>query len=281
MRRRLSFLLFVALAVAALHARPSAAAGLEELTVYPFVQYFTWEEFDRGGQRLLKESGPQYGAGTHVRVDLVGQQLYLQAKAELFGGEVNYDGMTQTNPQNPAVSEIPVNTDVTYFGTRLEADVAPHFGSGHAGFEPFAGLGYRWWLRDLQDSVAADRNGHLVGVGGYTEEWQTLYTKLGLRAFVAPEGNVRFFAEGGAKYPLLVENRVDFSDSGKLTLKPGKEWTPFAEVGARFNRFRASFYYEGFRYSESPPVSIGGGVYVVQPKTDSDIFGVTFGWCFR
>ena len=262
-------------------ASSAAGAGLEELSLYPFVQHFSWQEYRNDGSRLLRESGPQFGVGSRARIDLHGGRLMLQAKGELFGGEVGYDGSTQPAPQKPAVSEIPAKTDVVYFGTTLESDIGWRTEGKGASVEPFAGIGYRWWLRDLQDSVGTDRTGNQVQLGGYSERWQSIYSRLGLRAGYAVNDRLRLFAEGGGKYPFLNENRADFPGVGKVLIKPGKEWSGFAEIGARFDRFRASLYYEGFRFSKSPQVDIGDGQSLAQPKSDSDIFGVTLGWCFR
>lgn len=264
---------------------PASASRLEEFVLYPFVEYFNWKEFGSQGDRLLEESGPLFGVGTLLRVDLRDEMLMLQAKGELFGGNVDYDGQTQYNPIDPAVSEIPVNTDVDYFGTKLEGDLGLRLGRGKGNVEPFIGLGYRYWVRDLNDSVATDRNGDLVGVGGYTERWQSLYTRWGLRGAYAFDDNFKLFAEVGGKYPIYNENSVDYFADEDVTIKPGKQFSPFAEAGFRIDRFRASIFYEGFRFSSSPLVFAGfdgsDPVYLSQPKSESEIIGITLGWCFK
>lgn len=260
---------------------PASASRLEEFVLYPFIEYFNWEEFDSQGNRLLEESGPLFGVGTLLRVDLRDGRLMLQAKGELFGGNVDYDGQTQNDPDDPAVSEIPVHTDVDYFGTRIEGDLGLRFGEHKGNFEPFIGLGYRYWIRDLNDSVAIDRNGSPVGVGGYTEEWQSLYTRFGLRGAYAIDEDFRFFAEAGGKYPIYNENTVDYFSDDDVTIKPGEQFSPFAEVGFRLDRFRMSVFYEGFKFSESPLVHAGGNVFLLQPESKSEIIGITLGYCFK
>jgi hypothetical protein len=61
-----------------------------------------------------------------------------------------------------------------------------------------------------------------------------------------------------------------------VTVKPGGRWSAFAELGAQYKWFRPSVFYEGFRYSDSPPSK---GLF--QPKSDSDIIGVNLGFAFR
>ena len=251
--------------------------GVEELTVYPSFQYFTWKEFN-GGTRLLKEDGFLYGAGAAIRVDLLKTEtgsLMLKGKAELFGGVVDYDGQTQ--PPNP----FPVKTDVTYIGARGETDLGWRFPVQDVSIEPFAGIGYRWWLRDLHDTTAFDPGqGRNVSVGGYTEYWQTIYARLGAHLDYTLSDSLKLFWEAGAKYPFYNANTVKIVNAGEKTIRPGNAWSAFAEVGARYKRFRPAVFYEGFRYSQSPLVPIGGNSAIFQPESESDIIGISLGWAF-
>lgn len=243
---------------------------VEEWTIlFPSIQYFTWEEFS-ADSRILKEEGPLVGLGGSVRLNLYDEKVMLKAKAELFGGDVYYDGQTQNG--------IPVKTDVIYFGTKLESDLGWRFNLGKVSLEPFAGLGYRWWLRALQDSVTDDGNG--TPVSGTDERWQSFYSRLGGRATWSLTKEFAMFAEGGGKYPFYNENRADSPAGGKVTVKPGKEWSAFAEIGLTYKRFRPSIFYEGFRFSRSDLVRIGSNLAVFQPKSDSDIFGINLNWVF-
>jgi len=278
----ISLTLFASLMLLLCSPLPAAASRLEEFVLYPFVQHFNWEEFDSQGGRILEESGPLFGVGTLLRIDLHEGLLMLQAKGELFGGNVDYEGQTQFDPDDPAVSEIPVNTDVDYFGTRIEGDFGLRLGGEAKGsIEPFVGLGYRYWIRDLNDSVAVDRNGDLVGVGGYTEEWQSLYTRWGMRGAYAFDEDFKLFAEVGGKYPLYNENRVDYFSENDVTIKPGEQFSSFAEAGFRLDRFRATVFYEGFKFKRSPLVHAGGGDFLLQPESKSEIIGISLGYCFQ
>jgi hypothetical protein len=285
-------LLAVLLVLAASPVFAGQTGQVEEWALYPFVQYFTWEEF-RDGARILKEKGLLVGAGGTVRLDLYDRQLMLKAKGELFGGNVGYDGHTQQSflpPPNPPntpdpTSERPVKTDVIYFGIKAEADMGWRFPLTHGSFEPFAGLGYRWWLRSLQESTTLDANGVPLQVGGYPEYWQSLYARLGTRAGWSFGGDLTLFAEAGMKYPLYNENLADFPGTGRVAIKPGQAWSAFAEISATHKRFRPSIFYEGFRFSPSSTVRAfstieNSFILVNQPKSDSDIFGINLGWVF-
>jgi hypothetical protein len=282
---RIVGILVVCLALLAPPVFAGQYGGVEEWYLYPSVQYFTWKEFS-GGQRLVKEEGPLFGIGGGVRFDLYRKSLLLKVNGEMFGGEVDYDGQTQPLPPLPGPtpnpqSARPVNTDVVYFGTKLESDIGWRMATPAGSFEPFAGLGYRWWLRALQDSTAIDANGNPFPVGGYTEWWHSVYTRLGLRWDCKAGGDLTLFAEGGGKYPFLNRNIADFPGAGDVTVKPEPRWSGFAEVGARYGRFRPVLFYEGFRFGQSPVVPIGGGVGLLQPQSDSDIFGINLGWAFK
>jgi len=255
--------------------------GVEEWCLYPSLQYFSWEEY-YGGNRLLKEEGPLFGFGGGVRFDLYRKSLMLKVQGEMFGGDVHYRGQTQENA-NPALSARPVSTSVVYFGTKAETDVGWRMPLADGSVEPFAGMGHRWWIRSLQGTTAIDANGNLFPVGGYTELWQTLYARIGMRGSYSPDRNLdlAFFAEAGGKYPFLNRNNSDFPGAGNVTLEPEPRWSMFAEIGACYGKLRTALFYEGFRFGQSPLVPIGGGGALLQPKTDADVFGLTVGWAFK
>lgn len=261
-------------------AFPAGAEGpngkMKELYVYPSFQYFTWEEHV-GGERILKEKGPMFGAGAAVLLESPklrgGSTLTFKAKAELFGSEVDYDGTAQ----NLLTGEtFPASTDVTYFGTKGEIDVGWRHTSGCFYLEPFAGAGIRWWIRDLHDTTAVNNSGNTVQVTGGEEYWLSAYARTGLRGGYQQGKDMKFFAEAGAKYPFHNENTSESPFGGDLTLEPKADWSAFAEIGMQYKWFRPSIFYEGFRYRDSAPV---GGFY--QPRSDSDIFGLNLGFAFR
>ncbi len=252
---------------------------VEEWSIlFPSFQYFTWEEFKPTGPRILKEEGLLVGAGGTARLNLYDKKLMLKLKGELFGGDVHYNGHTQADP-NPAISERPVKTSVIYFGTKVESDVGWRSLAGPVAIEPFAGLGYRWWLRALQETTALDTGGNSFPVGAATEFWMSFYSRLGGRATWNIAKDFTLFAEGGGKYPFYNENRAD-SVGGRVTVKPGSEWSAFGEIGVTYKRFRPTLYYEGFRFSQSNVVPIGNNTGVLQPKSESDIFGINLNWVF-
>lgn len=266
-------------------ASPAAAAGLEQLSVYPTFQYFTWKEFDSTGSRLLKEDGPLFGAGVSADIDLHDRFLFLRGRGELFGGQVDYDG--QTSSANPQFNGLPVKTDVNYFGGKLESDFSWRLAGPAGHLEPFAGLGYRHWLRNIEASSTQTRDvpPQTVQTGELTEEWLSLYTRLGMRGTCRVSDAISLSLEAGAKYPFLNRNFAEVYGQD-ITLKPRGDWSAFAELSARFGMFRPAVYYEGMRFDRSSVVRVlnpSTGVLdgFVQPRSEADIFGISLNFMLR
>jgi hypothetical protein len=251
-----------------LTAAPSFAG---EANVYVAVEQFVWKEFNNDGSQLLKESGPRYGVGFTYNFEFRDHHLILKPRVEIIGGVVDYDGATQAG--------VPVKTDTTYFGGKLEVDLGWRFGSlQKTAIEPFGGIGLRGWYRDIKDATAS--NG--TPAYGYTEEWYTIYLRAGLRGDIALGEAIRLFAEAGGKLPVNNENTAHFSDAGlgpDVTLKPGNEPSLFAEAGIKYKFFKTSIYYDSMRFSKSD-VAYSGGVGFYQPKSQADMYGIRLGASF-
>ena len=250
-------------------ALPASAVPLDELTPYLSGNYFTWREFS-GGRRILKESGPLFAGGVLVGV-VTPSSLTLRFREEISGGFVDYDGETQ--------DQVPLKTEVSYLGTRQELDLGYRYAADYWRLEPFGGVGYRWWLRGLQDSTSAAG----APVSGYTEYWRTGYLRLGAHAGYRPDSGVSLFAEGGARYPFYAANSADPFGTGSNTFRPGGNWSGFAETGVSYRRLRLAFSYEGFRFSPSSSVLVvhnGVTERLFQPESASDLFGLSLGWSF-
>jgi hypothetical protein len=251
----------------------SSAFSFEaEHDVYGQVQSFTWKEFDNG-ERLLEESGPLYAIGYTGKL-LFSDIVTLKPRVEVFGGEVDYDGQAC----NVLTGEcFPVESDTYYLGFKTEVDVGLRFmASEKVSVEPIAGLGYRWWQREIEDTDRAR---------GATEIWRVSYWRLGLRGDYRPNENLKTFAEATVKLP--ISNKETAEDVGcflgscqDVDLEPGKETSYYAEAGVKYMMFKAVIFYEGLRFSESDAEPIGGGFAVLQPESEADIYGINLGWSF-
>ncbi|WP_306537450.1 hypothetical protein [Geobacter sp.] len=274
----MSHLFAISMLAALLMASPCLAEGLEEISAYGYGGYFSWKEYDDSGSRLLKESGPIFGAGAAARVDLHQRSLILHGKAELFGTVVNYEGQTQSDDRD--FNNRPVDSDTRYFGAKFEGDLGWRFAFDGGSLEPFFGLGYRTWIRDIDNSSATTEAGMRFPVGGATEYWDTIYTRYGLKGEVPMGNETALFLEAGAKYPLYNRNEAKDTSVGDVTIEPRSDWSAFAELGLRHKAFRPSIFYEGFRFKRSHNEQKAGYL-IWQPKSESDIVGISFAYIFR
>ena len=271
---------FLALTVLAtlIMASPCLAAGFEDISVYGYGGYFSWKEYNDGGSRIVKESGPIFGAGTAARVDLLQKSLILHGKAELFGTVVDYSGQTQSSVRE--FDERPVDSDTRYFGGKIEGDLGWRYSFDGGSLEPFFGIGYRTWLRDIDSSTSTTEAGTRFPVSGATEYWDTIYTRYGLKGEVSVGTDTSLFLEAGAKYPLYTRNEAEDTSAGDVTIEPRSDWSAFAELGLRHKAFRPAIFYEGFRFKRSRNEEQAGYL-IWQPRSESDIVGISFAYSFR
>lgn len=246
---------------------PAAFAG--EMDVYLKVDDYTWSEY-QNGLRLLRETGILVGPGFSYWKEF-SNHMTLKPLAELFVGNVDYDGATQSGS--------PVKTKVMYVGVKMQCDAGRKFSIGKMSFiEPFGGLGIRSWSRDIQDSTTSSGTVAL----GYTEDWITAYARFGLRGVIPVSENTRFFAEGGVKLPFYNRNSVYLNsgnNSPDFTLYPGLQSSWFSEAGMMMHHFKASVFYDSLRFSQSPKVNTSTGSFY-QPSSSADLLGVKLGASF-
>jgi len=244
-----------------LPATPAAAESGVSLSA----ESFTWKEFINDRQEV-KESGILYGVGYAYEREF-DSHVTLRPAAEVFFGRVDYDGHTMAGE--------PATTSVDYWGVKLQGEVGRRYRPGEGFYtEPFAGLGFRAWLRDIKNGSTASG----TGTTGYTEEWITLHARLGLRTGVDFSGTSAWFAEAGVKLPLYNQNTAYLSSAGvgpDVTMHPGRRSSLFAETGVKIARFKASLFYDGLRFSAS---DVSSGYY--QPKSTEDVYGIKAGLVF-
>ena len=246
-----------------LFCEPAVVAAANESDIYLTIENFEWKEFNASGSQLLKESGPIYGIGISTRSENA-NFITTKLKGELFSGSIDYDGQTQAGTS--------VKTDTDYYGFKIEGDIGKRYiVSEKSSLEPFAGLGYRWWSRDLITTSAAI---------GYEERWYSIYGRLGIRGDHIVSDQLKIFVEAGVKLPMYTENEADLTVLGlqKVTLEPGNEPSAFAETGLRWNRLKITLYYEGMRFSQSELDNRYRAF--IQPESQADMYGVKIGMSY-
>jgi len=241
-------------------------AEIENCRVSPYlhVEQFKWEESIPAGD--VEESGPLFGLGAELQMDLPAEDLLLNGKGEFFFGETGYDGVVLDIEGNYLRS---LDTDVEYKGITLEADVAYRLDlENELSINPFGGLGIKRWDRDIGSEY------------GYDESWLSLYLILGVAASRPLNSSTECFGSFALRYPL--HNKVDYdgipvpADSVDASVNPGEALSFRIDAGANMNRFRVplriTVFYETLDFSKS---STDAGYY--QPASEAAIMGLTAG----
>lgn len=239
-----------------------------EYWLYVPVEEFSWKEYGVAGENLLKENGTRFGLGLDYRYRALKGKMPLRFRGEFVYGDVDYDGHTQ--------SGIPSETNSTYLSWKVEGDAAWRFWFDRVVVDPMLGFGYRAWSRDINDGgVINPATGRGGAVLGYTEDWEVIYGYTGLRLETNRWMNDKwgFFGEVSAKFPVSVKNTVD--EFG-ITVKPGKDVTPYVELGGWYDMVRLAAYYERMTFGKSSLSAEGA----FQPESVSDIFGFKVGLRF-
>jgi hypothetical protein len=241
---------------------------------YPFIKHFEWREFNETGEKLLEESGPIFGIGGlfhGVPRSKNGLNLIIDVHGELFFGEVDYDGHLQDGT--------PHKSKTAYSGTKIEGTCAFAIELGrYSYFKPSGGLGFRYWLRELD--VDHDQR------HGYDETWTTLYGIIGLGMIYFKRSQKELYGKLEIRIPFFNHETVDLSNQGgpsDIELEPGKEPSLYLEpFGMKIKRFYFSLFYEQLRFSRSNYVYVfyqdTGLIY--QPKSEADIYGIKAGAIF-
>jgi len=241
------------------------SAGAGEISVYVKSGWFTWDE-KLNGSSFVKEKGAMHGAGI-IRKDIF-SGVSLAETAEVWGGNIDYDGHDLTG-------QIKVDSDTSYLGTKEEAAIGVKLRVGDAlSFEPFLGLGHRFWIRT--------RSG---------EDWNSIYTKAGLEGDLQSAG-CTWYLKGGALLPVYTRSHVSLSSSGynDVVTQPKAKLSAFAEGGIKWSAFAISVEYEGMRFGQSDKVSTSrrntsAGVVVqdsqaYQPDSFSNLFSLKLAYSF-
>lgn len=193
------------------------------------------------------------------------ERAVYRLKGEVKWGEVDYDEHT--------MSGAPAQTKVNYLFLTGEGDAGVKYALGRSSVEPFWGLGYKWWRRDIEHSATGT---------GYLETWQSLYVKVGAHADYGGAGPVRPFGEAALRLSVYNKNRADFGFA-VVSTEPGNTVTPYVEAGLQVWRLKGSVYYEGIDFPQSAEASadIGGTPFVfIQPKSRGHIYGAKLGASF-
>lgn len=268
-------------------AAPAVTVGLSG-----GLESFRLKEFDNGGARLLSEAGYRYV--TTAFLDNVGKYdlqtpLLYHAEVSAYWGQVDYDGQSQS--VDPAQSNLPLSSQTDYQGGRGEAMAGYRFPvpGGIRAIELMGGMGVDVWSRSIHSATTS--NGTLVS--GIKEIYNAYYGKAALGLSNLFTSTWRNHVEFGVKMPFSISETINLSKVGydsDLTVYPGNSYSLFAKLllepppkGNKPGNMVIKLYYDGFRFDPSKTKTVGHNgslVYVWQPETHMDIFGLQLGYRF-
>jgi len=226
--------------------------------------YYRWWEFTTLG--VIKEAGNIRTVGGHIAGVPLQKlpALKLRGNVLLFHGQVDYDTKTSLGT--------PVKTTSNYLGFKVEGNTGWCFVYEQTCIEPFLGLAYRIWERDI-DSTSI--------VQGYPELYSALYGKIGMRVDHKPQEGITIYTAWSIDPMLWARERIDWTSiSGEtLVVNNGRRvgWT--IEGGAHWNYFEALAYWQATRLGKSNEVSCSG-IICFQPKSFQDVIGFKVGYLF-
>jgi hypothetical protein len=170
-----------------------------------------------------------------------------------------------------------VETDVVYLGTELYADMVPNLrlDSG-LWLKTFFGIGFKGWLRDLDDTQTQEG----TFVSGAEEWWWNVYGRSGVGAAYPVSDTIEFFSEAGTKIPIYTCNHANLFVPGSpsVDLEPEMRFSPFADLGVRWNQFAAKISYDTLWFDKSNSVSASGDYVLHQPESEADIITFSIAW---
>lgn len=216
--------------------RAAVPERFEESTWYTRVDYFHWNERFNGSD-LVNEDGTLFTLGYVRRIGIE------RFRGELFGGSMRYDGSAQFDDGTLE----PLKSDTNYLGVRGEYDLLLEPDSWPA-VSFFAGIGTRFWIRDLPDGTTTLGN----PVMGYQETWWTIYPYLGMENRRTLQSGFEFYSSGRIGFTAVTYQFASLTDSGALYPRPGIMGQ--VECGIRSRHLFLSANFEAMAWGRSPEV---------------------------
>lgn len=151
----------------------------------PEVSYFKYEE-THGGDSVMDETGVLYGIKTAV-TGHTSNNLMWRLSGRFDFGELDYDGQLQDGT--------PIELDTKDYIVNLKGLLGWDFGSDRWRQTLYTGLGYRYWINDIESQY------------GYVREVSWLYLPIGYEA-ATPMGENWIF-RGAFEFDILAKGTVE------------------------------------------------------------------------
>jgi hypothetical protein len=191
--------------------------------------------------------------------------LILRGDVRAMIGRVNFDTALISSPGTA------VSTRTSYLGFIQEGSVGWRVTGPGGRAEPFLGVAYRWWLRNIESTA---------NVQGYPEWYYTVVGRVGLRWDQTATTRWNVYGVFSADPLLWAREVIDLTDATgeALYVENGLNtgWT--VELGLRQRHAIVGLFWQAVRFGESNVVPCSLSVTgCLQPKSDQDIIGLKAG----
>lgn len=210
--------------------------------------------------------------------------IYSELVGQLYGNTIDYDGQTQ--------SDIPLTTksDAVIFDTHFKLGIHLSEVENHG---VYAGLGYRYWLRNIRSGY--DINGN--SVAGLFEEYYWFYGILGYTASYVVSENVNVGFD--IRYTQMINAKMDINflgycdyDNTQVNLgnESGVRFAVPIKIKNRKHTFTVAPYYEMIDIGKSNIIALtrngslvdcdlnGFNDAVFEPRSETRNVGVEVTW---
>jgi hypothetical protein len=241
----------------------TGAPAQAQFAVSAGVEYFAWTEDTSPFQ--VQETGPMFALGLEW-TQRKEHGLLGAYRGRFYVGDVDYSGALLFDPT------IPVKGTTSYLGMSNEGQLRYRLPKERS-----------YWL-DLVGAIGLDVWERKFTTG-QQEDYRVGFLRLGVEIGCGAETGV--VAGLGLKYPFWIEEDANLIDEGydqNPTLEPGGEPSLYGQIGWRFRRNLAVVaYLDGFRFSESSPVTVTQGANTFQfyqPQSTMLVLGVKLQYLF-
>ncbi len=239
---------------------PALGNRLIESTWYTRVDYFNWNE-QMAGMTPVNEYGTLITLGYMRRVGIE------RFHAAVFGATMRYVGSSEYKGDDGNYYEEPLTSATGYLGIlaeydlHIEPDCCPNLSF-------FAGVGTRFWIRDLKDGITDYGNPSY----GYEEFWWTFYPYIGLEKKRLLSDGWEFYYAGRIGCTAMT---YQYETWGGVPLYPKAGLTGQLELGLRGRCLFISAFTEVFSWGRSDVVEG-----YLQPDSRLFTLGLKTGFCF-
>ncbi len=177
---------------------------------------FHYKEFDENNQILDKEDGTIPGIMLGMR-EYDGPWVYA-SNLSYYAGNVVYDGQA-VSLSSGAITPLIARTDEKIYDFTVLAEHWYRNSNNQSRFAWYAGIGYRYWIRDILPGMTSSG----TPVSGLVETYKWWYAIGGVKNVLIDSGNFQLLLDARITRTYRPVMKVDFFETGDETILNLKE----------------------------------------------------------